>query len=453
MKNRSSQLFEKLQLIFKGVNEQPLIKPGLGSLVLRGSNRLLTFFMGVLLVRALGLKGYGIYNFVLSFGLLMYILAEFGLPNFLIRETAKAQFQNEPAKMHGVWIWSFRFSALLLLILLVGAGLALFFLRDLIPQVTMETFLWCFLLVPAMTFTHLTSGVLQGLGRVNISQVTEQLIFPGLFTVTLLFSFSIGKNQLSASMAMAIRAFIFIWGLGFSLYQWLRKAPKQTRQTNPIFFPRVWLSSSASMALSSGLNLMYERLGVMILGFSQDASQVGVFQIAMHASLVAGLVFQSVEIVLAPRFAALYSAGQTKQLHSLILFSIRSMVAINLVITLIFFIWGKDFLSLIFGPEAIAAYYPLLILLVGQVIRSMTGPLFLLLNMTSYEKEAILGSGIAVIISLISNLILIPTLGVVGTAIAKTASLILAQFFLWWVVLKRLKINTFFIQFKAHEDV
>jgi O-antigen/teichoic acid export membrane protein len=114
-----------------------------------------------------------------------------------------------------------------------------------------------------------------------------------------------------------------------------------------------------------------------------------------------------------------------------------------LLLTIFFVLSGRTFFNLIFGHEYAAAYVPLLILLVGQMVNSAAGLVGLLLNMTGHENETAIRMAVAAVISITLNLLLIPIWGIQGAATAEALSMIIWNILLWRVVRRRLGINSF----------
>jgi len=83
-----------------------LIRGGLGSVALKLGSTALGFLLAILLARALGPEGYGVYAFVFAIVSLLAIPTQLGLPQLVVRETAKAQAAEEWGLMRGLWRWS-----------------------------------------------------------------------------------------------------------------------------------------------------------------------------------------------------------------------------------------------------------------------------------------------------------------------------------------------------------
>ncbi len=102
---------------------RPIIRETGAVIVLKVIFTVLSFLFAVVFARLLGAEGYGIYAYAL-FSLLA-LPAQAGMPNLIVRETAKGVAQNRPDLIKGVWNWSGRITAVFSFILAVGAGLVL----------------------------------------------------------------------------------------------------------------------------------------------------------------------------------------------------------------------------------------------------------------------------------------------------------------------------------------
>jgi O-antigen/teichoic acid export membrane protein len=123
----------------------------------------------------------------------------------------------------------------------------------------------------------------------------------------------------------------------------------------------------------------------------------------------------------------------------------------NLLVTAGAALLGRWFLGLFFGVEFVAAYTPLMILLIGQFVNSATGAVWFLLNMTGHERETARGLAVSAVLNLMLNLLLTPPFGIIGAAVATTTALITWNVLLWWAVRKRLGINSLVFNFGSQK--
>jgi len=433
---------QKILPIFTQYRKSTLVRDGLGSLIIKVAHNLINFLIGVLLVRLLGIDGYGTYSFVIAIIVFLYIPAEFGLPNLLIRETAKGLVEDEPDTVRNVWRWSVKFTGLLTAAVLLIAFVVLYLLfrNQRISQVVFYTFLVGLALVPFTAYIHLARGAMQGMNRIIAGFLPEQVILKLVFLIILGIYFVVPSLNLTPFSAMVVNLLVTIATFLLSMVLLFKYLPK--REKLAISESKKWLNSSSKMALSSGMEIIKARTSTVLLGFLAGAFPVGIYQIALQGSMIASIILQSSNAAMAPRFSNLYYSKNIKKLQRLVTINSRIVFLINILMTVGFILFGRFFLRVFFGPDSVAAYLPLLIMLVGQMVNSLVGGVAFLLNMTGHEKQTMWSTGISLIFSLLLNLILIPSYGIVGSAIATSFSQVIAQFAMWRFVKKQLGINS-----------
>jgi len=434
---------------FEGGKHNKLVRDGLGSIVINFVNKGLNVLLGILLVRLIGIEGYGVYNFVYAAVILICIPAEFGFPNLLIRETAKGLTNEEPGKVKGLLRWSFLLTGLITAVLLLVSFFVIIhqYRNQDLTRIEYLAFLVGLALIPFMAYLHLLKGALQGLKRIIIGQLPEQVLLPALNIIVLAIYFFVPSIELSPLSALTIRWAVTAGSLIVSVIFIIKFLPIQVKKVKTIIIDgKKWFKSSTVMALSSGMTSIKNRGNIILLGILATDFEIGAYQIALSASLIASIILTSTNSVVAPRFSSLFFSGKIKKLQRLVTIHSQLVFISNIFITFLFIFFGKYFLTLFFGAEAAVAYIPLLILLFGKNISSLVGSVGFLLNMTGHENQTMFSTGISLVLNLVLNLFLIPTLGSTGAAIGTSLSLALAQFIMWFYVKKFLKINSIALQ-------
>jgi O-antigen/teichoic acid export membrane protein len=155
-----------------------LARGGAGSLAIKAATTLLGFVLAILLARILGPEGYGIYAYVFALVSVLAIPAQFGLPNLIVRETAKANVNKHWGLMLGVWRWATVMTGVFSAILVfIAAGMAWLFV-DRFSDRQLETFLWGLTLVPLIALANLRGAALRGLHKVVLGQIPERVLRP-----------------------------------------------------------------------------------------------------------------------------------------------------------------------------------------------------------------------------------------------------------------------------------
>lgn len=406
----------------------------------------LTFLATMLLVRLLGAAGYGVYAYIYALITVLSIPSQFGLPPLVLRETANGMAREDVALVRGIWVWAGRFVGFTSLVLALLAGSAVWFVHERFSGAYMNTFAWALLLVPLLALGNVRGAALRGLHRVVEGQLAENLVKPGMLVLLLGGALLVGLS-FSPAQAMVLQVAVAVVAFGVGAWLLLRATPAEIRRACPRFESRLWLQSILPLAFIGGMQLINKNASIVILGFFVPAEQIGIYRVAVQASILAAFGLHAMNMVLAPRFASLYARREMERLQHLVTSSARAILAFNLLVTAGFVLLGQWFLGLFFGVEFITAYLPLIILLIGQFVNSVAGSVGFLLNMTGHERDYALRMVVSALINLILNLLLAPLFGIAGAAMATAAGLVTTNVLLWWVVRKRLGINSLAFNF------
>ena len=104
------------------------------------------------------------------------------------------------------------------------------------------------------------------------------------------------------------------------------------------------------------------------------------------------------------------------------------------------------FALMLFGPSFSAGAMPLAILCLALVVRSVMGPASVVLSMHDrpYASLPAVGLGIVALVAL--NWLLVPTMGLMGAALAATLAITLWSVALWWTALRTAKLDVSIMQ-------
>lgn len=397
----------------------------------------------ILLARVLGPADYGTFAYVYSLITMMAIPAMFGLPQLLIRETANGQYDSAWGKVHGLWRWS-TMVACLLSCGLIGLSLfALWLWPDDFSTIQIQTFFWGLALLPLLALTRMSGAALRGLRCVVQGQLPGNVIHPALFVVLLGIVLLLG-GPLSATSAMMLRAIAVAGAMAIGFWLLLRqKDATATVQAKPKYDKRVWAYSALPIAFAAGMQIINQRVGILMLGFFVDSEVVGIYRVATQGAMLAALGLQAVGMVVTPYFARLYRQGDQVQLQRLVTTSIRGICVVTLPVAIAFIFFGEPILRLVFGDVYAQAATPLAILCIGQVVNALFGNVGFLLNMTGNEKVTARGVGLAAFSNVALNIALVPVFSANGAAIATAVSFVIWNLYLAHAVSTRIGVRAF----------
>lgn len=423
----------------KGLKGQ-LLRGGVGSIAIKIASTGLNLVLAIVLARLLGAEGFGVYSFIFAIVTILAIPAQMGLPNLVVRETAKAQAAGRWDVIKGLWRWSTLMALGMSAALIVLGGAAAFLFADHFTPLQLQTFWWALALVPLIALGNLRGAALRGLRHVVWGQLPEFVLRP-LFLITLSLFTILAWSSLDISADFAMFLHVLSAGLAFVLGAVLlaRAVPSEMqsekRQTTE---QRKWFLSALPLALFTGIQVINMNIGIILTGSLSSAEEVGYLRIALQGATLVSFGLAAANMVISPYIAQMLEISNKAQLQRMLTTSARIVITLSSPVMIIYVLWGNEIISILFGKEFLSSYIPLVILTVGQFWNALMSSNDVLLNMASKEKIAVHGVIIGTIANSVICLILVPIIGGAGAAVAYTVSLITWNTYLWlkaWQVL------------------
>jgi len=208
--------------------------------------------------------------------------------------------------------------------------------------------------------------------------------------------------------------FVFLSAITFLMvYKSFKKGKTETVHptTKAIF------TQSYPMALSSLCFFLMLSFDVFLLKKYYSNQEVAFYAVAVKLFNILSMIIIAVNINVAPKLAQFYATKDFDKLIEILKKSKKMIFISNLIIGSILIVFGKFILNL-FGSNYVNSYFPMLILVIGQMMVSFFGSTSALLNMSNKQHlfKNILIS--ATLLNLILNVILIPKYGMIGAAIS-----------------------------------
>lgn len=425
----------------KGVKGD-LVRGGAGSVAIKIASTFLGLLTAVFVARVLGPEQYGVYAYVMALVSLFSIPAAFGLPQLVVRETAKAYSHEQWGLMRGIWGWSTRIVGGLTVVMGVTALVVSLFMAERFSAAQLQTMYWGVLLIPFMTLGGLRGAALRGLKKVNQGQVPDALVRPLVFLV-LIAMLGLLHVELSAPSAMAMS--VMSAALAFGVGAWLlwKSCPMGIRQKPvAVINGKAWLKSAMPLALTSALFMVNQNTDIVMIGWYGTASDVGIYRVSVVGGGLVVFALSSMNMVIGPYYAQFYAKKELAQLQKLATQSARAILLMTLPVVLVFLLFGKSLITMVYGPQFIAAYAPLVVISIGQLMSAGFGSVGLILNMTGHEMETTKGIAVAALTNVLLNMLLIPWYGITGAAVATTVTLFAWNFLLWLAVARNVGVDT-----------
>ncbi|GIJ44179.1 succinoglycan biosynthesis protein ExoP [Virgisporangium aliadipatigenens] len=187
---------------------------------------------------------------------------------------------------------------------------------------------------------------------------------------------------------------------------------------------RLFGFSTASWAASlATTGLLW--LDTLLLGAFDDPD-VGVYHVATRLVTLAVFVLAPVNAAFAPAIADLHHRGEFDGVRRLYKAATGWVVRLSVPAFVALLVLPGDLLAL-FGPAYPAGAAVTVILAAGQLVNAATGPCGTLLNMSGRVTLNLLDNAAALALNVVLNVWLIPAHGIVGAAVAWSASLVVVN--------------------------
>lgn len=243
-----------------------LVREGGWSFALKGVNTGLMFLATVLLTRLMGAEGYGIYAYAYALITLLAMPAHAGLPDLVMRETARGLVQKRPDVVKGASHWAGRVVAGLSLVVALIAGPFFVAWQGGLSSPRGQTMAWALALVPLIALGNLRGASLRGLQRIVAGQLPEFFLRLGLFLLLLGAMALWFPGRLSAPLAMTLQVVASLGAFLVGVWLLWRHTPGVVRQAQPTVETKGWLVSSTLFALIAGISVVNNQAATVLLG-------------------------------------------------------------------------------------------------------------------------------------------------------------------------------------------
>ena len=206
----------------------------------------------------------------------------------------------------------------------------------------------------------------------------------------------------------------------------------------------LWLSFP--MFLTGGLQVIIGQSDIVMIGLFRETSELGVYSIVFSLAMITNFILSSINVMAAPKFSELFHAKKIDELKYVVQKSSKLMFWAMLPVLTVLMVFGKLILN-IYGESFILGYTALILLIIGQVINSISGSNGVLMNMCGYQNELRNIILVSAIINLILNYLLIPKYGIDGAAIASMISVLYWNTTSLIFIKKKFGFNTFYVPF------
>lgn len=410
-------------------------------LIIRGLGVLLFFGVSLLLTNFFPTDEVGKYDFTRSVILIIGGLCVLGTDQAIIYYSGILLKSNKIGELKGVYTH--------MLVLIFTAALAIFLIFLCIPKSVInyffdkpEAYELIFKAIVSLgpfALTLLNIDAFRAFNKTIFSEVYRNILRHFVFLVFALALLFLGKETWVTEAFLASFYFLaLISTIGvYSIFN-----QHSDHKIVKKFSYKEIVTRSYPMAISSISFFLMQSVDIILLGKYTDFNSVAYYAVAVKVATVTSLILMSINVVIAPKIAAFFEAKETHNLKLVLKKSTRLIFVISIPVLLVLSVFS-EFILKQFGPNFIIAQEVLWILLLGQLIKSMSGPVAVYFNMTGKQKilQIILIFGL--VVNVLLNVLFIPKFGLKGAAIATTLSIFVWHFIAVVYIYRKDNVKTF----------
>ncbi|WP_163099331.1 flippase [Peribacillus alkalitolerans] len=370
----------------------------------------------ILVARSLGPSGQGTYTLITYLPIMLMTFLNLGLNTSTIYFVSKKEVELQEAFVTSV------VSAIFLSAVSIGIGLLiiLFFSESKFSNAPLTILYISLCALPFMFLMIFLQTIFQGLQ--NFKQFNTVLViqqFGTLFFI-IIFLFVLDYDILGAMVSFVLG---YVLSVLYSIVM-LKKLYKLEFALR--FFSFAYLKISIGYGLkahiSNMMTVLNYRLGVLLLGWFLPPAAVGIFTVAMNLGEKISIFSQSFSQVLLPRIA---SSNREEDRNRITAIVSRSIFAFIILVSIGIFLFS-DIILLLFGREYSESSPILKLLLPGLAVLAVEKILSNDLAGRGRPDLNMYVSFVNVAINLSLNLLLIPSYGLKGAALATTFTYIIS---------------------------
>lgn len=423
---------------------------GIGAVLARGASAAfvikvlgagLAFALQVFLARIMGVESFGVYIYVISWITILSILGRMGFDSSALRFVPSYIAHEKWGLLRGFFHRSRQmFLSASILVAFILASVILLFQSNFSDELV-YTFLAGCLLLPILVALQVHGAFLQGFKKIVQSQAPLFVVRPLLLIGGVFCVFIILGQAVNPYIAMFADLFATAGALLLVYFYFMTNQPENIKSATHVYRTDEWLKVSMPLLLLSGFGILLGQTDIVMLGMLRGATDSGLYAAASKTSHLVSFGLVAVNAIAAPMISQLYSQGRMDELQRMVKLAAIAIMTFSLPISLVMIVWGEWILGL-FGQSFTASYYPLVILIVGQLVNSLAGSVGLLMTMTGHHKQAAYVFGASALLNIILNAVMIPSYGLLGAALATAITMSLWNVVLITYVMNKVSINS-----------
>ena len=388
-----------------------LAKKSLGTLLSKGVIFFLRFPFGIIVARFLGPEGKGLLHLLLMAVAISAALGQFGQGSAAVYFIGKDK-QRFPAVFTNLLVLAGTVS-----VVLYSAGwLFLRYIRpDLYVQLPLQIWIMAALMVPALILQSFFSQILSAFLRIKEINLVQVLgIFLDLILLVLLVVI-LGMGVGGALLAHVLSDVLVVVTLLLLILRYAGRPAKPDW---------VLMKELLRFGLKSYLYNLERRVNLRLDAFliaglaAGGVAATGLYSVAVNLAELILFLPVSIRMSLLPMVAA----GSITEANRLTSMACRHTMFLSVLVALSFIVAGPIAIPFVYGENFTGAVVPLMILLPGIILLAQARIIYSDLVGRGRPEVSTISAAVGMVATVILDLLLIPSYGIGGAAIASTCA-------------------------------
>lgn len=409
--------------LYSDIHSKEILSGSLITFVLKITGMLLGYLVVIVISRKYGPEGIGLYNLSLSILMLFVMISSMGINISILRYVGEFNKKHEFDKMKLLYQFALEFS----IPLSITLSISLYLLSDIIGEYLFTSkdyalaFKFIALILPFMTLHNISIEYIRGIKKIKVSEYLRSINIP---LINLIFLYIggiyIAEKTLplyTVGLGIVVSSLI---ALGYIVKR-MKTFSNSSKKPLIVFQRMEFFKTSFSMMIISLSSYIVGNVSLYVLSVAATTKEVGIFSVSFKIAMLISLVLSVVNTISAPKFSELYWNREYDKLQSILHYSSKMIFYSSFILSIIIIVFRNYILEL-FGTEFIVGSNVLIILVIAQLINSVTGSVGVFLNMSGNQKILQNILIFTMFLSIILNLILIPIYGINGAGFAMLTS-------------------------------
>lgn len=378
------------------------------------------FLSHLVLMRGLGVSGFGEYSLAIASLHILTGLGKLGLDNASLRYVSEYVTHGEFGKLRGFIRDTTRVSMLASITVMLGIMLTAFACRAAVGDRLAGCLMVGALMIPPIVLRQVQEARLRAVGRLMESQIGTAIWPMTLFVMSAILwqSSSTGFSSLTAICLhlislCAVSVLVYRFQLRIRFYGSGIQASHAPR--------RQWANTALAFLVAELLISLKSRVCITLAGMMLDYESAGLYGAMEKFGDASLLASQSLGLVIAPQFAALFAAGRFLDMRRLLWRGQLLGALFTFPIAIGIALFGNQLFALL-GSSYREGWHVLLALLVSSCILSFSGPTAIVLQMTGRERTMLWITAISAATNILLSMLLMQIYGVLGLGFAQIAT-------------------------------